>query len=53
MFMRHPPELKFWWGKTPSGKDQKRLRSMAEAHRMELLAEWERAVCIREPGAEE
>jgi hypothetical protein len=40
-------------GREPTGKDQKRLRSAAEAHRLALLMEWEHAVCIKEPGAEE
>jgi hypothetical protein len=53
MFMRDPPELEPWWGDMPSGKDQKRLRIAAEAHRLELLVEWEQAVCVREPGPEE
>jgi hypothetical protein len=52
MFMRRPPEIELNWG-SPSGRDKKRLREAAEQHRLELLAEWERAVCIREPGPEE
>jgi hypothetical protein len=40
-------------GREPTGRDQKRLRSAAETHRLALLVEWERAVCINEPGAEE
>jgi hypothetical protein len=40
-------------GREPTGRDQKRLRSAAEAHRLALLVEWEQAVCINEPGAEE
>jgi hypothetical protein len=53
MFMRQPPEFEPCWGCQPSGRDQKRLRSVAERHRLELLSEWEQAVCIRGPGAEE
>ena len=53
MFMRQPVELDLRWGTEPSGRDQKRLRSAAEAHRLALLVEWEQAVCIKEPGAEE
>lgn len=52
MFMRQPPDIELAWG-SPSGRDKKRLRESAERHRLELLTEWERAVCIREPGAEE
>jgi hypothetical protein len=53
MFMRQPVELELCWGSEASGRDQKRLRSAAEAHRLELLMEYEKAVCIREPGSEE
>jgi hypothetical protein len=53
MFMRQPVELELRWGSEPTGKDQKRLRSAADAHRLALLVEWEHAVCIKEPGAEE
>ena len=53
MFMREPPELEPCWRTKPSGPDQKRLRAAAEQHRLELLTEWEQAVCVREPGAEE
>jgi len=53
MFMRQPVELELRWGSEPTGKDQKRLRSAAEAQRLALLVEWENAVCIKEPGAEE
>jgi len=52
MFMREPPEIELCWGR-PSGRDKKRLREAAEHYRPTLLAEWERAVCIREPGPEE
>ena len=53
MFMRQPAEIEVCWGSPPSGRAQKRLRTAAEEHRNELLLEWEQAVCVRAPGAEE
>lgn len=52
IFMREPPQIELCWGR-PSGREQKRLREAAEQYRLELLAEWEQAVCIQQPGPEE
>jgi hypothetical protein len=53
MFMRDPVEMEVLWGDGPSSKDRKRLCSMAERYRLDLLVEWEHAVCISEPGRNE
>ena len=40
------------WGNGPSGRQRKALVRLAEAHRFELLEEWERKVTDRDPGPE-
>jgi hypothetical protein len=53
MFMRDPVEIEVLWGEGPSSKDRKRLCSLAQRYRLDLLVEWEHAVCISEPGPNE
>lgn len=53
MFMRDPPEIEFAWGSAPSGRDKKELLAAASKFRLELFDEWEKAVCVKEPGAKE
>jgi uncharacterized protein DUF4160 len=51
-FLRYPREMvETKWGKPKKG-ELKQLLMLAEVHRAELFAEWERKVCIRAPGQE-
>jgi hypothetical protein len=40
------------WGDGPKRGKLKRLLTLAELKRADLLAEWERKVCIKDPGQE-
>jgi len=40
------------WGDEPKRAELKKLLTLAEVNRTELLAEWERKVCIKDPGQE-
>lgn len=51
-FLRHARDMvEKKWGRPKKG-ELKQLLMLAESHRAELLAEWERKVCIGAPGQE-
>jgi hypothetical protein len=52
-FLRDPGEMiEKKWGEQPKPAELRKLLSLAEKHRVDLLAEWQRKVCVREPGPE-
>ncbi len=52
-FMRGPSEMiDVKCGTEPSGRDRRSMTKLAEAHRIELLIEWETKVSVKTPGAE-
>jgi hypothetical protein len=50
-FLRDPSEMvEKKWGDDPKAAELKKLRTLAETHRLSLLEEWERKVSVKDPG---